>query len=310
MLKCATLCCPEGFTPKDTAMPEMYESDGRRFSRDIVVINEVAHAQWLVRQREKDELDHAEQQRLKGLTAALEGRRAAQLQKDLAAERAAHAHTKAMLHDLAAENLPEWMAEVVTNREELMQMLSLGASSDDNDNGCDGSRYGHTRNCQWGLWLRRIGGAEEVQRQVEAAHEWYLEEMATAQRPASRANDMVDSLSYMHLERMRALYPGMWDEFGNAIPAVPVGAEPRPAYRMWELGERVRVHVDSDSARLYVAAARSEEFIETAFDNFQNIGASLIIESPNYTVEARIESVHETPHTWRVERVYFSHPGI
>lgn len=198
-----------------------------------------------------------------------------QTQRDLSAERAAHELTKAMLHDLAAEKLPEWMVEVVTNREELMQMLSLGASSDDNDNGCDGSRYGHTRNCQWGLWLRRIGGAEEVQRQVEAAHD-----------------------------------PGMWDEFGNAIPAVPVGAEPRPAYRMWELGERVRVHVDSDSARLYVAAARSEEFIETAFNELQRTGAALIIECPNYVVEARIDGAYENPTTWRVERVNIRYPGI
>jgi hypothetical protein len=96
-------------------------------------------------------------------------------------ERAAHEFTAFKLQELAKEKLPEWMVEVVTHRDELLELLESVY--------CCGETH-HDPECKYGIWLRRIGGPEEVQRQVDAAHEEWRRTLVDARNRRVPAWDM------------------------------------------------------------------------------------------------------------------------
>lgn len=91
---------------------------------------------------------------------------------------------RAVLRDLVlSRDLPEWMvevvragpwvAEVVRRRSVMLGALrqSFCVSSPSNPGDCDGHQDHHRPNCLRGIALRALGGPEETQRQVDAAHE-------------------------------------------------------------------------------------------------------------------------------------------
>ena len=106
-----------------------------------------------------------------------------QLRDDLdeAEERAAG--LELVLRDVLAERGESWLFEVVKRREELLEALKHGERLGENYEDC-GSCAGvlseHSRTCPLAHMLRIVGGEEERQRQVDAAHGEALEAMRPA----------------------------------------------------------------------------------------------------------------------------------
>lgn len=95
---------------------------------------------------------------------------------EIDAEREAREFAEFRLQELAKEKLPDWLSEVLLRRGDLFDLLQEGSESGgsgyDPEPCCawDGGGTWHRRECAWGEWLRVIGGPEETQRQVDAAH--------------------------------------------------------------------------------------------------------------------------------------------
>lgn len=95
--------------------------------------------------------------------------------KLLEATRDELARTRAILNDALHERLPEWLAEVAMRRAELFDHVGRARCYGQN-NTTEPCRMGlgHRPDCVLGQLLRIVGGPEETQRQVDAAHDFAL----------------------------------------------------------------------------------------------------------------------------------------
>jgi len=85
------------------------------------------------------------------------------------------AETKAVLADLLEQRGESWLAQLAGRRQQLADVLRRGGYRSDGDAGCsecatEEERL-HQRECHRGELARIVGGPEETQRQVDAAHE-------------------------------------------------------------------------------------------------------------------------------------------
>lgn len=87
------------------------------------------------------------------------------------------AETCAILADLLEQRGESWLAQLMGRREELRNALASGELTG-YDNACDdcgvssvvGNNYSHLAACAHAALMRIVGGPDETQRQVDAAH--------------------------------------------------------------------------------------------------------------------------------------------
>ena len=93
------------------------------------------------------------------------------------------AEARAVLADVLEDRGESWLAQLAGRRAELLEWLKCGEERT-LDCGCDDAFYPpawtkvHFRECKLGAFIRLVGGPEETQRQVDAAHEAALMEGA------------------------------------------------------------------------------------------------------------------------------------